>query len=291
MRVHDTLGNSALYFYQKNLQGDIVAVLTDDGYTVASYTYDAWGKVTSSGSIAQINPIRYRGYYYDTDTGFYYLQSRYYDPAVKRFINADSYVNANGDFIGFNMYAYCGNNSIFYKDSTGTWRSKTEIHNAVGENISQIHSGLIKNKDTYMRYNNDSIHYGYCDLYHQITGEVWEIKRWRGGPSCSKFAARRQLENYVENGYLVYAPNLKLDYGGKQTKIQSNGFLYPDKDGEGQYWVYYWDAGEGIIFYDYIYFASEKEVAEAATVAVTIILLAVTAYAWMHGIPVPLYLK
>ena len=80
-------------YYVRNLQGDVVKILNTSGGVVATYTYDAWGKVTSSGSIAQINPIRYRGYYYDTDTGFYYLQSRYYDPAVKRFINADGYVN------------------------------------------------------------------------------------------------------------------------------------------------------------------------------------------------------
>ena len=69
--------------------------------------------------VGQYNPIRYRGYYYDTDTGFYYLQSRYYDPEIKRFINADAYVNANGDFIGFNMYAYCSNNPVNLVDNDG----------------------------------------------------------------------------------------------------------------------------------------------------------------------------
>ncbi|MBQ7291205.1 MAG: RHS repeat-associated core domain-containing protein, partial [Clostridia bacterium] len=58
-------------------------------------------------------------YYYDTETGFYYLHSRYYDPAIRRFINADGYLNANGDILGFNMYAYCGNNPVSYADYTG----------------------------------------------------------------------------------------------------------------------------------------------------------------------------
>ena len=173
-----------------------------------------------------------------------------------------------------------------YKDSTGTLRSKAEIHNAVAANISEKSLGLIQNKKTYLRYKNNPSRYGFCDLYHSITGEVWEIKRWRGGPSCSKFAAQKQLKNYVDNGYLVNQPDLPLKTGGHQ--IQSNGFLYPDSDGEGQYCVFYWNAGDGIIFYDYFYLASSQEVAQTATIAITIILLAVVACAWVNGIPVPI---
>ena len=119
--------NGTQYYYVKNLQGDVVKILNASGSVVANYYYDAWGKVTTSSSIGQTNPIRYRGYYYDTDTGFYYLQSRYYDPAIKRFINADGYVNANGDLLGFNMYAYCGNNPINYCDPTGEFGIITTI--------------------------------------------------------------------------------------------------------------------------------------------------------------------
>ena len=69
-----------------NLQGDVMRIMDTSGTVVANYYYDAWGKVTNSGTIIGLyNPIRYCGYYYDTDTGFYYLQSRYYDPIVKRF--------------------------------------------------------------------------------------------------------------------------------------------------------------------------------------------------------------
>ena len=68
---------------------------------------------------AVYNPFRYRGYYYDTETGLYYLQSRYYNPAWGRFLNADGYINANGDLTGYNMYAYCSNNPIMYVDPTG----------------------------------------------------------------------------------------------------------------------------------------------------------------------------
>ena len=91
---------------------------------MVEYTYDAWGNVLSitgmyADTLGVNNPIRYRGYYQDFETGFYYLQSRYYDPAVRRFINADGYINANGDFIGFNMYAYCGNNPVNRNDDGG----------------------------------------------------------------------------------------------------------------------------------------------------------------------------
>ena len=113
--------NGTQYYYIKNLQGDVMRIVDAMGSVVANYFYDAWGKVTSSGNIVGLyNPIRYRGYYYDTDTGFYYLQSRYYDPVVKRFINADSYVSTGDGILGFNMYVYSLNNPINYLDKKGT---------------------------------------------------------------------------------------------------------------------------------------------------------------------------
>jgi len=69
--------------------------------------------------MANINPIRYRGYYFDAESGFYYLGSRYYDPAICRFINADGYVDTNQGLNSTNMFSYCGNNPINRKDPTG----------------------------------------------------------------------------------------------------------------------------------------------------------------------------
>ena len=101
------------------------------GNTQAVYTYDAWGKVlsvkdsngndiTSWSHIANLNPLRYRGYYYDTETGWYYLQSRYYDPVIHRFINADSYASTDAtDAVACNMFAYCGNNPANKSDADG----------------------------------------------------------------------------------------------------------------------------------------------------------------------------
>ena len=69
---------------------------------------------------AQLNPFRYRGYFYDVETGYYYLQTRYYNPEWGRFLNADGYINANGNILGYNMFAYCNNNPVMYVDPKGT---------------------------------------------------------------------------------------------------------------------------------------------------------------------------
>ena len=109
------------YYYVLNLQGDVVKLVTDSGAVAASYEYDAWGNIlASSGSMAEKNPLRYRGYYYDSETGFYYLQSRYYDPATRRFINADVYASTDSkNPISCNMFAYCENSPLIHYDENG----------------------------------------------------------------------------------------------------------------------------------------------------------------------------
>ena len=114
------------YVYEKNLQGDIVAIYNTSGTKLVSYTYDAYGKATvtnhnvSGTNIgAMYNSFRYRGYYYDTETGLYYLNSRYYDPDTGRFINADTFISTGQGILGNNMYAYCNNNSINLVDYYG----------------------------------------------------------------------------------------------------------------------------------------------------------------------------
>lgn len=113
-----------LYYYFVNAQGDVSAILDSGGKIAASYDYDAWGNCTvydsSDAAIGDLNPLRYRGYYYDAETGFYYLQSRYYDFANCRFINADAYVTTNvGSILNSNMFAYCENNPIMLVDQDG----------------------------------------------------------------------------------------------------------------------------------------------------------------------------
>ena len=128
--------NNRPFYFQKNLQGDIIAIVDDCANFVARYTYDAWGVPTivqdttceiyfneheHSFSVAHINPFRYRGYYYDEEIGMYYLQSRYYDPIVGRFVNVDEAVciDVNCASLGQNLYTYCFNSTIVFYDSTG----------------------------------------------------------------------------------------------------------------------------------------------------------------------------
>ena len=116
--------DGTFYYYVKNLQGDVTQIRDENNNLIASYVYDAWGKVLSvtentAYNIGAKNAIRYRGYYYDTESNLYYLNARYYDPQIKRFINPDAILGANGDIIGYNMYAYCNNNPIAYYDKSG----------------------------------------------------------------------------------------------------------------------------------------------------------------------------
>ena len=126
------------YYYVLNLQGDVVKLVTESGAVVASYEYDAWGNILSqSGSMADVNPLRYRGYYYDSETSFYYLQSRYYDPATRRFINADSYATTGQGLLGANMFAYCRNSPVIRIDLYGKEDVTIEIPLAVNTYIIQ----------------------------------------------------------------------------------------------------------------------------------------------------------
>ena len=123
--------NNTMYFCLRDSQGNIIALIDNNGNTVVQYYYDAWGnhkvvdengdEITSSTHIGNVNPFRYRGYYYDTETGLYFLQTRYYDPEVGRFLNRDSVQYADPETInGLNLYAYCLNNPIEYTDPYGT---------------------------------------------------------------------------------------------------------------------------------------------------------------------------
>ena len=118
--------NDTAYYFYKNQRGDVIAITDTDGAVVAQYTYDAWGvptvkSDTSGCGIATVNPFRYRGYYYDAETKFYYLQSRYYNPETGRFINADSVnmVLTQYSTNTINLFVYCNNDPVSNNDQNG----------------------------------------------------------------------------------------------------------------------------------------------------------------------------
>ena len=119
--------NDEPYYFRKNLQGDIVAIVDKNAATVARYAYDAWGVPTitqdvSACQIATINPYRYRGYYYDEEIGMYYLQSRYYNPVIGRFVNVDTaeILEYPSTLQLLNLFSYCNNNPTNDTDCSGT---------------------------------------------------------------------------------------------------------------------------------------------------------------------------
>ena len=126
LRYTPSGGTTQTYYYVLNLQGDVVGLMNTSMQMVVKYSYDPWGKLTGTTAtsayvaLAQANPLRYRSYCYDIETGFYYLQTRYYDPTIARFINADCYLSTDiTGFISSNMFAYCENNPIMCSDPTG----------------------------------------------------------------------------------------------------------------------------------------------------------------------------
>ena len=155
------LNGYGTYWLRKDILGNVVAILTDGGIVVARYIYDAWGnhkvvdnignEITDTAHIGNINPYRYRGYYFDTETGLYYLKSRYYDPQTGRFISIDDISFADPDTInGLNLYAYCCNNPVMHVDPTGQYAiSAVLIGLIIGAIIGAVVGGTVAGVTAY----------------------------------------------------------------------------------------------------------------------------------------------
>ena len=137
--VSVTIGGE-IYFYVRNAQNDVIALIDGEGNTVVKYTYDSWGKVLGiTGSLADTvgvqNPFRYRGYYYDSETGMYYLRSRYYDPELRRLISSDEMPTIQMSLDSLhnrNLYAYCNENPVMREDGKGYLWGVALIAGAIG---------------------------------------------------------------------------------------------------------------------------------------------------------------
>ena len=169
--------NAVTYYYAHNWRGDITSIYDGEGNMVAKYEYDAWGNVltvtnsnnseiTDPNHIANLNPFRYRSYYYDSESGLYYLMSRYYDPVTHRFVNADGYFQSGDGILDTNMNAYCRNNPLNNIDKYGT------LVTTIGLNVFGCF-GVPACFSIYMAvddYGNYGFYYSYCD--YQESGGV-----------------------------------------------------------------------------------------------------------------------
>ena len=140
--------NGTDYYYLYNAQGDVIALYDSAGTVVTEYKYDSWGKLLSTtgsaaNTIGLLNPLRYRGYFYDTDLGFYLLETRYYDPETGRFINADGVVDTQ-NVNNTNLYAYVANDPVNNKDVDGNF-----VHPAV---VGAVIGGIAGGVSAYLKY-------------------------------------------------------------------------------------------------------------------------------------------
>ena len=151
-----TVIDGKYYYYVRNIQNDIVALVDESGKTVVNYVYDSWGKLLRiTGSLKDTvgiqNPFRYRGYYYDNETGMYYLKNRYYDPGLRRFICSDEMgsLDIQENIDDCNLYSYCDNNPIARKDTEGDVWVHLLIGAAIGAGVSvavEITSQIIETR-------------------------------------------------------------------------------------------------------------------------------------------------
>ena len=140
--------NGTEYFYLKNAQGDVTGLVDSAGTKVVSYAYGPWGEAwgvsgTLASTLGAANPLRYRGYVYDTETGLYYLNSRYYNPTWGRFINADAELaGIGGATQGYSLFAYCHNNPVNMSDSDGNWPKWVSGLLDIASGVTQILAGV-----------------------------------------------------------------------------------------------------------------------------------------------------
>ena len=256
---------STTYYYITNLQGDVMYLGDANGDTAAEYAYDAYGNITAaSGSMAEINPLRYRGYYYDKESGFYYLQSRYYNPIVKRFLNADALASTGQGFIGHNMFSYCLNNPVNAIDPDGEvsiWYFLIQscrmglVHATVQLDIVANYTGIEIEK-----WVNDSeeVCVGRADVINQA-GHVWEVKH------AGKFPALRAEIAQIQA--IRYLNKTCADSGRRVSSLGAAGTFsgtFTLSIGENYYSVSYWTPRDGAILYSVVEISKPDTVVDYA---------------------------
>ena len=247
------------YYYVLNLQGDVVKLVTASGTEAASYAYDAWGNLLSAtGSMAYTNPLRYCGYYYDAETRFYYLQSRYYDPVYHRFINADVYASTGQGFVGTNMFAYCKNDPVTGTDPSGyrpSWERRYE-------------NGLVEYTDT-----------GTGRVYYQSMDEAAHVGGVIAAQNTQKTNFEYAFEIYQDKDKYYLSPIIKGEHSsvgiGRSPKGTLVGAVHSHPyctghDGNHfsteQYGALYGDAKAAYYFNIVVYLAAPNGTLQKMTV-------------------------
>ena len=252
--------NGTMYYYIKDLQGDITEIVDKDGKAAAEYSYNAWGNMLTEDNgtltVGKLNPFRYRGYVYDEETGLYYLQSRYYDPLTGRFLNADVYADTqSGTPLSTNMFAYCENNAINKSDDEGKdawWIQSPNSANGKGHT-----SLLLKEKSGYWWYfywgdrSVQLLFIGTSSL-REITGKVRVQINYYNRNYSNKFGKLYYYEEYTRaiqfSGHFEncikeikkYISNNQYSYafsGIGKRKVYVR-FRYPSKKYKGKYRPY-----------------------------------------------------
>ena len=243
----------AVYLYEKNTFGDIVGILNADGTEIVAYSYDAWGKVqsitgTEADTIGSLNPIRYRGYYLDSETGYYYLQSRYYNPEICRFINADDELNVINEKQQhcMSLYEYCRNSPISLFDNEGT-RARLFGYYwvAIGIAFSLSISGITVGVQTILFTNsNMNLTYIYVSLDAGFSYDIIKSKLSKSkiknklsrvaDKICGKHSySRRALKNlklgFSVTIFTVFCKKKKVEateLNGRATSVTVNAFHF-----------------------------------------------------------------
>ena len=247
---YDSLGNPIAvlynngeeYYYVKNLQGDIVGLVNKDGEWVVEYRYDAWGNILSTtGSLATtlgvVNPFRYRGYYYDAETGLYYVSSRYYDPGIGRFISADALdiLGVSQNLYDKNLYAYCDNNPVIRIDIEGRFWIVVAAK-ALFVKIASTTLGkaiLVGSAAMAVQYvgdvlkNIDEGKIGW-DMFQRRTSDIEYIATGISSGLTTVGVTNPIVENIIEEG-IVYTENVLAgkndDLGSSASKVTANSVI------------------------------------------------------------------
>ena len=242
------------FYYAVNINGDVVAIFDKDGNRVVEYTYDAWGNILSvSGSMADtigaINPLRYRGYVYDRETGLYYLQSRYYSPKTGRFLNADGYTSTGQGILGNNMFAYCDNNPVCYIDPTGTFKIASYITTFIERIKALVEKAVESILDAYVYTEDIYLNQSQMERNATVVYKYLMKRGWSHNAICATLGNMQQESNINPGmtqrgggafGIVQWDPATKYT-----TWAQNNGYAYSSMSGQLNFLIYSMQPGKG----------------------------------------------